>query len=375
MKKLLYLVLSVATLKPAAVTYDFSGGRLGDNLIAYSHARWISYKYDIPLLYRPFKYSDKFGLHVKHNFFEMEDTDQFDQVVHFAELEGKHNTLAIDQDANILYIVPYFPPVESDINGRFHFDVDWKEPGFQKILHEEIIPIEPIKQFDLPEGKHHVAVHVRTGAGWDKIFQVREAVSTTTFTEPQDQQEPSSLAQEAHEKKEHSTKVTLSSRATLREASKSKFADRLHPFKFPPNSFYIEQIKRMSELLDDEPMYVHIFSDSSEVEAIAEYFNKEVNKPNIEYGYRKSGNKHDANVLDDMYGLHQFKYLIRPESNFSIIASKLCEYEITIYPTKFSWNLNKLHIDEVETLFRDKPSRESTLRSLYKTLASFIKRG
>ncbi|MFA5306719.1 MAG: hypothetical protein WC365_04680, partial [Candidatus Babeliales bacterium] len=41
----------------SAVTYGLSGGRFGDNLLCYVHAKWISYKYHIPLLYFPFEYS------------------------------------------------------------------------------------------------------------------------------------------------------------------------------------------------------------------------------------------------------------------------------------------------------------------------------
>ena len=373
MKKLLLVLLSVATLKPAAVTYEFSGGRLGDNIIAYSHARWVSYKYDIPLLYRPFNYSDKFGLHFKHRYFEMEDEIEFDKVVKFSELEGKHNDLEIDRDSNTLYIIPYFPAVESDINGRFHFDIDWKEPGFQKLLHEEIVPIDQIKKFDLPTDKHHVAIHVRTGAGHDKVFQVRETTESTQSREASCSNEPSpSDIQETEQDQTFNKKFDLAPRSKLREASKSKFADRLHPLKFPPNSYYVEQIKRMSEFLGDKPLYVHIFTDSSEVEALAKHFENEVGKPNIEFGYC-SGNKFDTNILDDMYGLLQFDYLIRPESNFSIIAGKLKVYGITIYPTECSWKVNKLSIDKTETLIKDTPHNQSLSSRFNSSIQTFLK--
>ncbi|NDD58753.1 MAG: hypothetical protein EBZ47_05820 [Chlamydiae bacterium] len=39
------------------LTYH-GGGRFGDRLIAYMHAKWLSYKYNIPMLYIPFAYSD-----------------------------------------------------------------------------------------------------------------------------------------------------------------------------------------------------------------------------------------------------------------------------------------------------------------------------
>jgi hypothetical protein len=245
-----------------------------------------------------------------------DDSIQFNRIEKFSELKGKHNYLEIDRDSNTLYIVPFWPEVESEIAEpltRFRFDVGWKDPDFQKILHKEIAPIDQIEKIDLPEGKYHVAVHVRTGGGFDKLF----------------------------------TSITR----------KGKFFDDItHPLKFPPESFYVENIKKMSELLSDNPMYVHIFSDSSEIAALAKRIEKEVNKPNIEYGYRQSNNSHNTNVLDDMFGLLQFDYLIRPESNFSIIAGKLKVYDITIYPYELSWDSNNLWtIDKAVILIKDKP--------------------
>ena len=213
-------------------------------------------------------------------------------------------------------------------------------------------------QFDLPQGKHHVAVHVRTGAGFDKVFQMRETTTMATSTEPVCKASHSDI-QESEEEKKLNKQLKLQSRTHLREAGKSKFADRLHPCKFPPNSYYVEQLKVLSEILEDAPMYVYVFSDSSEIAAIAEYLEKEVNKPNIEFDYRKEGNRFDANVLDDMYGLLQFDSLIRPESNFSIIAGKLKTYTFTIYPKEYSWQLNKLSIDEAVILHNDKTYRSS----------------
>ncbi len=47
----------------AAIAYDFSGGRFGDNLLTYLHGLWIAYTYDIDLVYKPFEFSDQLLLH------------------------------------------------------------------------------------------------------------------------------------------------------------------------------------------------------------------------------------------------------------------------------------------------------------------------
>src|SRR5665213_983093 len=74
-----------------AVTYEFSGGRLGDNLLSYLHAKWISYRHQIPLLYKPFKYSDKLMLDTNEIRFDL-STKKFEQVVHL----GRSETVALE---------------------------------------------------------------------------------------------------------------------------------------------------------------------------------------------------------------------------------------------------------------------------------------
>jgi len=50
------------------ITYGLSGSRFGDGLISYMHAKWLSFKYDIPLLYTPFPQSDYLRLaHMEMN--------------------------------------------------------------------------------------------------------------------------------------------------------------------------------------------------------------------------------------------------------------------------------------------------------------------
>ena len=46
-----------------AVTYDLFDGRFAERAVNYLHAKWISYKTGMPLLYKPFLYSDEFVLH------------------------------------------------------------------------------------------------------------------------------------------------------------------------------------------------------------------------------------------------------------------------------------------------------------------------
>ena len=339
-KALLISSLLSNMLHASYVTYDFSGGRFGDNLLAYIHARWISYAYKIPLLYKPFEYSDKLQLHLRHTQFNTVEPKSFERVVNFSGLLGKHNKLPISDTPNTLYIIPYFPHCEFDIGNRFHFDIDWNDKKFISILHSELASIEPVAPLKLPKDRHLVALHVRTGAGHDKIFQLRGL-------------DTEALIKGEKPIKKDSKDFAFRSQRGMPVSIKSKFADKTHPLKFASDYYYVNQVKKISELLSDEPMYVHLFTDSSNPEKIAELYSKLTDKPNVIFGHREQGNQHNANVLEDFYALQQFDYLIRSESNFSIVAGFLKDYRITIFPKTFSWIYNYLEIDEVEIQFKN----------------------
>ena len=56
----------------------------------------------------------------------------------------------------------------------------------------------------------------------------------------------------------------------------------------------------------------------------------------ILFGYRKVGNHHAKNVLEDFFSLFNFDILIRPRSNFSVVPSLLSDYALLCYPVDFT---------------------------------------
>lgn len=340
---LLLCIGGITFLEGNYVSYEFSGGRFGDNLLAYSHALWISYKHNVPLLYRPFKYASKLKLSESHYTYDALAKHDVDKIVTFSDLRGKQNFLDLSKSRNALYLIPYFPHCEFDIGERFHFDINWEDREFQALLRSKIQPLQKAIPLPLPENRHLVAVHVRTGAGHDKIFQMRE-VEEQINGESQHQ----TIASIEKSSSPSSKSMPLIAQRGIQMSLKSKFADKLHPLKFPSDSFYVTQITKLSEILNDEPMYVHVFTDSSHPEKMAALYEKMVNKPNIIFGFRQQNNNHDSNVVEDFFALLQFDYLIRGESNFSIVAGFLKDYRITIFPKTFSWKCNSLEILDAE---------------------------
>ena len=298
----LLLILSITNTMSAssAVTYNMNRGRLGDKLVAFCHAKWISYKYDIPLLYKPFPRSEDFAFSRKYH---PASEKGFKNVVHFKSYDKKRK-LSLHKNDDTLYGIPYFPEAKHDIYKYdfFHFDVNWKDPVFKQQLKEDLRPLVPIEKLKLPEDRITVALHVRRGGGHDPPLYQRG------------------------------------------------YPDKTFPLKFPPHSFFVQYIKEISQMFNDAPIYVHLFTDDENPQKIIAQYKKLVNKANITWGYREEGNHHARNVLDDFYALTQFDCLIRGESNFSIIASKLGDYKVLVHPTNFRWEghtltITKAHVE------------------------------
>jgi hypothetical protein len=284
--------------KPAkAVSYQKSSGRFGDQLMNYLHAKWISYKYDMPLLYVPFPYSDQLVLDHVEIPYENTDLNQFSTVIY------PYKGFDVDYGAHTsaLYVIPYFPESLSEFtpeSGWYYFPVDWEDAGFRTQIKSLIRPLSIQPSLDLPKDRITVAVHVRHGGGFD--------VSDLW---------------------------------------------KLYPLKVPPISYYIEQIKKIYEIYNHQPLYVYIFTDYQRPQEYAKLFKMTCKGLDILFDYRKQENNHYSNVLEDFFEMTRFDCLIRPESNFSIMAAKIADFKVMITPIHFIWNKDKIVIDEVEILF------------------------
>ena len=236
--------------KKPAVTYGLSGGRLGDNLLSYLHARWIAYRDHVPLVCKHFPMDDEFALAYEP-----------------APVVEK----SIEE-------IPYFP--ESSMkNQNPPFFVDWDDPGFCKEIAQCLAPTKQHTLLELPTERITVCVHVRRGGTFD----------------------PPSLWSE-------------------------------YPLKFPPDSYYIEQIRTIARLFQGKPLYLFLMTDDLNPEALIHCFQRAVPYSNIQWDCRKKPLEND---LDDFFSIPRFDCLILCDSNFSIVASKLAEYAIRIAPTHY----------------------------------------
>jgi hypothetical protein len=277
-----------------AVTYTFSGGRLGDNLLSYFHARWLSYKYGLPLLYKPFLYSDQFSL---HNMDQREGKDfSFKNVI---SLSKESDIQAAPSSS--LFISPYFPETRSEyewcnLSWLPFFNVDWEDPGFREEVVKCLQPKHSVKTLTLPSNCITVALHIRRG-------------DEANFP-----------------------------------------AYRTWPLKFVPDDYYIQQIQRMAKIFSNEKLYIHLFTNDNNPQLIVKKYKKILNNPKITFSYQEV--KDENKLLEDFFSIPKFDCCILCQSNFSVIASKLGNYLVLIIPVHTVMKDNKPMIDEIDLIFK-----------------------
>lgn len=279
-----------------AVSFGW-GGRLGDNLLDYTHAKWISYKWGIPLLFQTFEYSDQFVFdEVEEKLTPMNEA-----------LYSKKMLDALSQlDENISVDTLYFLPHTCDCYDEFIFNgshgtfvpVDWSDETFRDMMRTLIAPKQPLNLIVPPKDIITVALHYRTGGGfiWDTDTMKRGL-----------------------------------------------------PLRFPENVYYIRQLSKLWSLVNHQPLYVHIFTDHPNPEEVRTLFKQYFPYKNIQFACRTTGNRHDANVLEDLFSMMNFDCLIRPMSHFSMTASHLGDFKIEFYPITGHWN-NKFVVDKVQII-------------------------
>ena len=280
----------------SGVTYALSGGRLGDNLLAVAHAKWLAHCLKLPLVYFPFAYGDQLKLSVDpsvipFNSFHFEDeyylfhNDSYFKLWRqlWSEDYGKPSLLqlAYYSESGQDYDPPGSFPTFTQVN--------WDDPVYIESLRALIAPIAPLPQPQLPADRLTVAIHIRTEVG-------RDVTAWEIFTP-------------------------------------------IFPLKGPPYSYYKDALQCLWKAIE-KPMYVFIFTDHPNPPELRDRFAQAFQGLDIVFDCRVSGNHHNANVLEDFFALGKFDCLIRADSNYSLVASKLFKYQFEIYPLHYTRNAN-----------------------------------
>jgi hypothetical protein len=207
------------------------------------------------------------------------------------------------------------------------YELTIQNPNFGKNLKDMLQPTEKIKSFPLPKNKITVAIHIRKGGGFDPKLKSKQYYNASKYNIKYQEID---ISQNIHNIKyiiKHSTKTNRKI-LTTKECS-----DQLWPEKFPPEQYYVEQIKKLSNILDNKPMYVHIFTDDKNPNQLKKQIQKSVRLPNIDFAC----NQCETNFLQDIFAMAQFDCLIRSSSGFSYLSQILGNHKIIIYPIHLTW--------------------------------------
>lgn len=282
------------------ITYTFSGGRFGDCLMCYLHAKWLSYEFDLPLVYQPFSLSDQLVLDDN----EIKYDPSYFKNKRRGVILGKQDFSKFFDPAYEVFFVPYFPEAEWErkhTRGPYNFDwqsfaVTWEDKNFKRICRECVAPKKNLPLIYPPKDCVSVALHLRTGHNYD----------------------------------------TDGTRRVL-------------PTKFPSTGFYLEGLLEVISLFKDKPIYCYIFSDTTELEGVIKKISSRLPKDcSIEFVYRKETEKTKDDVLIDFFSFFNFDVLIYPESNFSMVPALIGDFALTFTPLEVKYKENISYISKMK---------------------------
>jgi 16S rRNA G966 N2-methylase RsmD len=312
-----------AAANQSAVLCDYNDGRLGNHLATYWHAKVFAEAYKLPLLYEHIPgITNLLTLDIKNKQAQFKAAiKKFKNVVYVKEKYQFPN--ALNPSDSTLYCISIRMQVDKLL--KLHE----KTINYEKIRQEYKLLITPPTQLAVTIPQHNqmtVALHVRRGGGFDKPLL--------------------------------SKKIPLN----------NSYSDIRFPLKFPPLSYYIEQIKTLWHMVGRQPLYIYLFTDDQSPSELINAFKNALPDLPLTFATRLEDNAHDANIIDDMFAMTQCDCLIRPDSSYSKTAGLIGDHLIVISPTKSHWENQKLIIDAVNIVDRRAQSQSEAVntRSLVK---------
>jgi hypothetical protein len=339
-----------------AITYLPGGGRLGDKIVTYLKAKYLAQKYNVPLIFFPLNYTHQFAmstLEPKKQKFDEVSADRVIQIYSDTDLAFLLKK-KFPGAKKILFLCGYNTSLQAGKDFGEGLEIinlyTVQNKQFGDNVKRMLTPTRTVTIPELPKDRITVAVHIRKGGGYDaplkaqQYFNVGLPVTYSIIDVRKD---------------------TIANFPTFNMATTpyTDFPEALkwtveHAFteKVPPEQFYVDQIKKLSEMLGDAPLYVHIFTDDKAPLELLARIQAHVNKSNIAFGTRKTENVHNVNIVDDMYAMSKFDCLIRSWSYFSWVSQIMGDHKIVIYPGQghVYWiNKEILFVDNVKVFLRE----------------------
>lgn len=261
---------SCETLPKRGLTYQmYPLSRLGDNLSTYARAKWLSEKYDLPLIVKGYPAFNNLQL-MKNAKYSIPSQERA------ARLGVPFTIQAFEQnsDKEVIWEKPFMS--DALIEEGFLDDED-----FRARLEADL---QPAVEMDLPELKDdrlNIALHLRTGGGFDM--------------------------ENAH---------------------------LIWPDKIPPTTCYQQMIQYVLEEYKNEPLHIEIFTDSLNPAELTTFYTAFATKHhhNVTVHSAASSGSQEAHAAKDLISMMRYPVIIKPASGLSGMAVKLggIQREITV---------------------------------------------
>lgn len=305
--------------KESMISYMFSGGRFGDCLVTYLHAKWLQYKYKLPLAFKPFEFSDLLAM---SEIEKQYDESQFKAVKSHGN-ESPFTTLSRKSEEQrkselVLHNIHYFPESPSERGPHYrgaYIKVDWSDPGFRAEIAKTLKPNVDLNLVTPPVDRFSIAVHWRKGSGEDL-----------------------------------------------------NITQNYYPAKFPPDQFYLDQLVKICRMNSSKKLYIHLFSDHKDPQILIDKIKQAIKQAgltcDIEFALRTCETTKYP-VLEDFFSMAKFDCLLRSESAFSIASQFIGHHKLVIGPTHFHTevdhknNTGNLVIDQIGIIENGIERRES----------------
>lgn len=324
----IFILLIVITIQCSqhVITYQLNNERFGDQLITYIKAETVAYAYNLPIQKTPFLLSDQLKIKSAMSPYQGPITKKC--INNARDISALTPTPTLFM-CNVMLNAPHiWQSFSDDMYAFIH-----QHPDLHAQLQKQIAPQIPFTYSSLPTDRFCVAVHIRTGGGFDKPLASQQLYNNqtpvTVYTYPDIPHDQFGLQAQQH------------------KAPYGSPSDKRWPLKFPPEQYYVDQIQRVAQLIAPEHIHVHIFTDDQNPTQLMQRIQHQVNNPTITYSCRQADNHHSKNILYDFFYMTQFDGLIMPWSNFSRCVQLIGDFKLIIHPYDMYWEDNTLYVHKI----------------------------
>ncbi len=311
-----------------AISYKIDAWRrLGDAITTVCKTFYFSEIYNLPIYFRDFPYFDQFAISQKAKMLTPEIEKKFSKTIPI------NNITDIEQhikSSEPVLFECHFLSETSPI-----YSITRAYPEFDSLIRAAFTPLTSIEPVAKPPAVITVALHVRKGGGFDKPLASTQEYATDDIPIK------GVYLRKNNPRGSHIDIFPIQWPAgpiyidAVRKyiSKKNNFSDYLWPIKFPPDQYYIDQLKELSSMLPGKNLLVYLFTDDPNPEAIMErYSNQLKDHPRIIFSYRQKGNHHTKNILQDLFAIAQCDCLISASSSFATAAQLLGNHQILMFP-------------------------------------------